>query len=43
MKTEDTRCLENRELNFIAIDLQLYNIFKITQVLFFGTVYNNAA
>jgi len=24
-------------LNFIAIDLQLYKIFKITRVLFFGT------
>jgi len=24
-------------LNFLAIDLQLYEIFKITQVSFFGT------
>jgi len=26
-------------LNFVAIDLQLYKIFKITQVSFFGSHY----
>jgi len=30
-------------LNFIAIDLQLYKIFKITRVSFFGTSYTPVA
>jgi len=28
-------------LNFIAIDLQLYKIYKIARVLFFGTQRTN--